>query len=74
MGAPRGNRNAAGPHKKGWYKKSGTKKFLYSKATYNDRIRKLQKSWDYSYVNGVRYNFYVGRSKHSKYRISRKSL
>lgn len=31
MGAPRGNKNAAGPHKKGWYKGSGSKRFLKNK-------------------------------------------
>jgi hypothetical protein len=35
MGAPIGNRNAAGPHKKGWYRSSGSKKYL----------KKARKGW-----------------------------
>lgn len=31
MGAPKGNKNAAGPHKKGWYGKSRAKKYLRRK-------------------------------------------
>lgn len=28
MGAPHGNKNASGPHKKGWYGQSGSKSYL----------------------------------------------
>jgi hypothetical protein len=71
MGAPLGNCNACKyKHRtgirnrsnvpKGWYKKSGTKRYLYESSSYNDRIKKLSKHWTYSYDKfGKRTDHYV---------------
>ena len=49
MGAPRGNKNAAGPHKKGRYKKGGSRMALYHAKSYNQRMKFFDKIFTSSY-------------------------